>query len=107
MTLVDITTVDTEVSYITPVTATPISVPASQFYKPEIKALVASIETSSEHSLTVSKIIKIDVVNTTLASKYELVIENQKGEELTVTAIQDKYDQTVEVISVKQVEAVV
>ena len=50
---------------------------------------------------------KIDVINTTLASKYELVVENQKGEELTITAIQDKYDQTVEVISVKQVETVV
>ena len=50
---------------------------------------------------------KIDVINTTLASKYELVVENQKGEELTITVIQDKYDQTVEVISVKQVETVV
>lgn len=43
-------------------------------------------------------------MNTTLASKYELTVENPKGEEITISAIQDKGDQSVEVISIKPVK---
>jgi hypothetical protein len=44
------------------------------------------------------------VVNTTLVSKYELFVENSKGQEVTISAIQDKSDKSVQVLSVKQAD---
>jgi hypothetical protein len=39
-----------------------------------------------------------------MASKYELVVENSKGQEVTISAIQDKSDKSVQVLSVRQVD---
>lgn len=43
---------------------------------------------------------KIDVFNSTLADKYELIVENNAGQEVKITAIQDNHDQSVNVLSV-------
>lgn len=103
-TLTDVTSIDSQPNYIKPVTDPVISIPASQFYKPEIKDLLTIIQRNSEESITITKVKKITVVNTTLASRYELTVENPKGEEITISAIQDKGDQSVQVISVKPVK---
>lgn len=69
--------------------------------------MVTLIQHNSEETITISKIKNIVVTNTTLASKYELTVENAKGEDVTITAIQDKSDQSVQVVSVKNVEEVI
>jgi hypothetical protein len=106
-TLIDVTSIDKQVNYIVPVTEPVISIPSTQFYKQEIKDLVTLIQHNSQESVVISKIKKIDVINTTLVSKYELTVENAKGEELIISAIQDKADQSVQVISVNQASSTI
>ncbi len=75
----------------TPVT----QIPPSQFYKPEIKDLVSLIELNSKETVTISNIKSITVSNSTMFNKYEFVIENSKGEEVNIIAVQDKNDKSV------------
>jgi len=49
----------------------------------------------------VSKIHKIDVINSSLSTKYELTVENSKGEEVKVVAVQSKDDKSIDVVSIK------
>jgi len=49
----------------------------------------------------VSKIHKIDVINSSLSTKYELTVENSKGEEVKVIAVQSKDDKSIDVVSIK------
>lgn len=98
-TLIDVKTIEKPIKYIIPEVSQVVSIPSTQFYKTEIKDLVTLIQ-HSEESITVSSIKKIDVVNTTLASKYILTVENKKGEEIVITALQDKADKSVQVLSV-------
>lgn len=46
-TLTDVTSIDSQPNYIKPVTDPAISIPASQFYKPEIKDLLTVIQRNS------------------------------------------------------------
>ena len=62
--------------------------------------MVRLIEHNSETAVSVSKIKKIEVVNTTLVNKYLLTVEDSKGAEVVISAIQDRADQSVKVISV-------
>lgn len=48
-----------------------------------------------------SKIHKIDVINSSLSTKYELTVENSKGEEVKVVAVQSKDDKSIDVVSIK------
>lgn len=75
-------------------------IPATQFYKPEIKELVTKIEQSEEHVI-ISKIHKITVVNSTQANRYELTVENSKGEEVKVTVLEDNADKSISIINVQ------
>lgn len=98
--MTDIVSIENKPRYIAPVAEAAILLPATQFYQPEIRDLVALIQHNSETPITVSKIKKIEVVNTTLVNKYLLTVEDSKGEEVVINAIQDKEDQSVQVISV-------
>jgi hypothetical protein len=106
-TVTDVLNIEDKINYIAPVTDAPITIPPTQFYKQEIKDLVNLIQHNSDQSISIAKIKNIVVINTTLASMYELTVENSKGEEVTINAVQDKSDQSVEVISIKPVAAVV
>lgn len=81
-----------------------VPLPPSQFYKPEIKDLVAVIQQNSEQSISISKIKSITVTNTTLASKYEITVEDSKGQDVAITALQDRNDQSVVVLDVSALQ---
>ncbi len=94
-TVIDITSLEGQIQY-TATVPTPITqIPASQFYKPEIKDLVSLIELNSKEAVTVSTIKSITVSNSTLFNRYELVVENARGEEVVIIAVQDKNDKSV------------
>lgn len=48
-----------------------------------------------------SKIHKIDVINSSLSTRYEITIDNSKGEEVKVVAVQDKEDKYIDVVSIQ------
>lgn len=79
-TVIDITSLEGQIQYIAPVPTPITQIPPSQFYKPEIKDLVSLIELNSKETVTVSNIKSITVSNSTLFNRYELVVENSKGE---------------------------
>jgi hypothetical protein len=78
--VIDITSLEGQIQYIAPVPTPITQIPPSQFYKPEIKDLVSLIELNSKETVTVSNIKSITVSNSTLFNRYELVVENSKGE---------------------------
>jgi hypothetical protein len=100
----NIVSIENKARYIAPVAEPVTLIPPTQFYRPEIRDLVALIQHNSETSITVRKIKKIEVVNTTLVNKYLLTVEDSKGEEVVINAIQDRADQSVQVISVTAVQ---
>ena len=53
------------------------------------------IELNSKEAVTVSTIKSITVSNSTLFNRYELVVENARGEEVVIIAVQDKNDKSV------------
>lgn len=96
----DVVTLEEKVHYIAPAITTPVVLPPAQFYRPEIKDLMTVIQQNSEQSISISKVKSITVTNTSLASKYEITVEDSKGQEVAITAIQDSHDQSVVVLDV-------
>lgn len=76
-------------------------VPVSDYYKPEVKEIINQVETTVSANFSISKITKIEYTNTTEATKFQFVAESTKGHPVYITAIQNKGDSTVQVISVQ------
>lgn len=74
--------------------------PPTQFSKPEIKDLISFIQKNSQKPISISQIKSITVSNMTLATKYEITVQDSKGQDVAITAIQDKNDQSVAVLDV-------
>ena len=99
-TIVDSTTIESEIKYTKIVKPAVTVIPASEYYKPEIKELVTKVETNSE-GLIISKINKIEVSETSEAKKYSFIVKNNHGEVIKVEAIQINGENGVEVVKVK------
>ena len=62
--------------------------PPSDYFKPEIKELVSKVETKLDKSMVISKVTKVEVVKTSSGNKYQFVVENDKGQEVEICAVQ-------------------
>jgi hypothetical protein len=62
-TVIDITSLEGQIHYISPVPSPTSQIPPTQFYKPEIKDLVSLIELNSKETLSVASIKSISVSN--------------------------------------------
>jgi hypothetical protein len=51
--------------------------------------------------VTIAKINKIEVTNFAYVKKYDLVVENNQGSQIKITALQSTTDSTVEVVKVQ------
>jgi hypothetical protein len=103
----DVLSIENKIQYVSPVAEAVTVIPATQFYRQEIKDLVTLIQHNSETSISIAKIKSIQVSNNSLASRYTLTVENAKGEDVTIDAVQDRADQSVRVISVRSTEETV
>ena len=99
-TVIDYTTLESEVKYIKPVEPEVTVIPETEYYKPEIKELITKVESKSK-DVVISKVNKIEVVETSEAKKYEFVVEESKGKTVKIEAIQLKGESKVEVVKVK------
>lgn len=98
--IIDFTTLETEVKYIKPIQYPSVTIPTSDYYKPEIKELISKIDTQVEN-VQFTKVNKIEVSETTNSKKYTMIVENEKGKPLKVEAVQVNGENAVEVIKVQ------
>ena len=98
--IIDFTTLETQVQYIKPIQYPTVTIPASEYYTPEIKELISKVDSQVEN-VQFTKINKIEVSNTTTSKKYTMIVENEKGKPLKVEAVQVNGETSVEVIKVQ------
>lgn len=98
--IIDYTTLTVEEKYIKPVGPTVTVLPASDYYKPEIKELISKVE-SKVKNVAITKVHKIEVSETTSAKKYTFVVESNKGKEIKIEAVQMNGQPSVEVTKVQ------
>lgn len=55
-----------------------------------MKELISKVEVKVQTQVTISKVNKITVTNTTKAQKYEMLVEDNKGKIIQIAAIQVK-----------------
>ena len=99
-TVIDYTTLESQVKYIKPVEPTVTVISETEYYKPEIKELISKVETKSK-DVVIEKVKKIEVVETSEAKKYEFIVEETKGKTVKIEAVQIKGETSVEVVKVK------
>ena len=87
-TIIDYTTIDSKATVIKPVEQPSVTIPVSDYYKPEVKELISKVETKVEKEVTITKVNKIDVTETTNAKKYDFVVETNKGTQTQISVIQ-------------------
>ena len=99
-TVIDYTTLESQVKYIKPVEPTVTVISETEYYKPEIKELISKVETKSK-DVVIEKVKKIEVIETSEAKKYEFIVEETKGKTVKIEAVQIKGETSVEVVKVK------
>jgi hypothetical protein len=90
ITLIDNRVLEPEVTYMKPVENPSVVIPPSDYFKPEVKDLISKVESKVESQVTITKVIKITVTNSTGAQKYEMLVEDSKGKTMQIAAIQLK-----------------
>ncbi len=100
-TIVDETSLTQEIKITRPVAPEIKIVPITDYYKPEVKEIITKIETKVSHEVNISKITKIAYTNTTEATKFHFTAEDSKGHSVTIVAVQQKGESTIEVLNVQ------
>lgn len=100
-TIIDYTTIDSKANVIKPVEQPSVTIPVSDYYKPEVKELISKVETKVEKEVTITKVNKIDVTETTNAKKYDFVVETNKGTQTQISVIQVNGETGVQVVKVQ------